>query len=314
LLFGLWCLAHAVEFVNTESVSNGNNKAVPHKLSVCTMVNDEAAYVEEWVAYHLLLKIDHFYIYNDRSSDNITEVLAPYIKQGFVSLIHWNGNQTVSTSLVPSHPAYTRNQRFALADCVYNHQSESEWFGIWDVDEFLSMGDMYVDVQQFLSGYLANSNMDEYHIPMAIFGTSSHDTTPKGLVIENYQWRSNVTMFGMHPYSNKFTGKTLYKSGCAVPEVHLAPSLPAECRRDYAWTKFEGSTATVPIALNHYFSKSWSHFQQKMSKWHLGNANKEEFDQSTKFYSQYRDERLMKYTSPVKEFVSCMSQMMQWKV
>jgi hypothetical protein len=54
----------------------------PYKLSVCTMIFNEAQNIEEWLAFHMLLKVDHFYIYNDRSTDNINEVLAPYIKLG----------------------------------------------------------------------------------------------------------------------------------------------------------------------------------------------------------------------------------------
>ena len=46
------------------------------------MVYNEAAYLEEWISYHLLINVDHFYVYNDESTDNTPEVLAPYIKQG----------------------------------------------------------------------------------------------------------------------------------------------------------------------------------------------------------------------------------------
>lgn len=62
----------------------------PYKLSVCTMIYNEARYIEEWLAYHLLLKVDHFYIYNDGSSDNITEVLEPYIKLGMPNVIRFS--------------------------------------------------------------------------------------------------------------------------------------------------------------------------------------------------------------------------------
>jgi Glycosyltransferase family 92 len=67
-------------------VCNISQKRGPYTFSVCTMVRNEARYIEEWVAYHMLMKVDHFYIYNDRGTDNIEEVLAPYIKKGTFGL------------------------------------------------------------------------------------------------------------------------------------------------------------------------------------------------------------------------------------
>jgi hypothetical protein len=46
------------------------------------MVNNEASFLEEWLSYHMLINVDHFYIYDDESTDNTLEVLEPYIKQG----------------------------------------------------------------------------------------------------------------------------------------------------------------------------------------------------------------------------------------
>jgi hypothetical protein len=65
-----------------ESICSITPPPTPYKLSVCTMIFNEARYIEEWLAYHLLLKVDHFFIYNDGSTDNIHEVLAPSINAG----------------------------------------------------------------------------------------------------------------------------------------------------------------------------------------------------------------------------------------
>ena len=163
-----------------------------HTLALCTIVHNEAWYLEEWIAYHLLLHVDHFYVYDDESTDIIAKVLAPYIKQGMliillhlltekktfpsipsshiissllnlyyppliyvigvVSLIPWNHNiQTVSSSLVVGEPTFTRYQRFAIADCLIHHANETEYFGVWDVDEFAVLNDSFADLHEFVS-------------------------------------------------------------------------------------------------------------------------------------------------------------------
>jgi hypothetical protein len=43
----------------------------------------------QWIEYHKMVGVNHFYIYDDESLDNSEEILAPYICDGTVSLITW---------------------------------------------------------------------------------------------------------------------------------------------------------------------------------------------------------------------------------
>ena len=56
------------------------------KVGICMMVNNEAAYVDEFLLYHLLSGVNHFYIYDDESTDNLASALAPFIEGGIVTL------------------------------------------------------------------------------------------------------------------------------------------------------------------------------------------------------------------------------------
>lgn len=53
-------------------------------------------------------------------------------------------------SLVPEEPPFSLSQRFAIADCLFNNQHESEWFGVWDVDEFLVLNS-HENMHEFVS-------------------------------------------------------------------------------------------------------------------------------------------------------------------
>eukprot|EP00026_Physarum_polycephalum_P013328 Phypoly_transcript_13717.p1 GENE.Phypoly_transcript_13717~~Phypoly_transcript_13717.p1 ORF type:complete len:307 (-),score=47.02 Phypoly_transcript_13717:43-963(-) len=290
--------------VNAEirNICNITITNTPHKVSLCTTVKNEAFYLKEWISYHLLMKVDHFYVYNDQSTDNITEVLAPFIKQGVVTLIPWDHEkQTVDPSLVVPEPPFTRSQRFSIADCLYNHKNESEWFGIWDVDEFVSFNNSFANMHEFIE--YAEQRYDEYHIPLTTFGSSGYLKTPSGLVLENYFWRSNFTIFGTDPNTKKFSGKSLYKSGCGQPSVHFSPHLPNGCRQHAGWMKAVGDNSHVPIKMNHYAIKSWEHFKEKLHKWHF-DAKKERFDQLN-FTNQFLDYSQIQFAKPVRQLMDC---------
>ena len=56
-----------------------------YDLAVVAIMKNEAPYVKEWLDYHLAAGVDHFYIYDNESPDNLKEVLQPYIDAGIVN-------------------------------------------------------------------------------------------------------------------------------------------------------------------------------------------------------------------------------------
>ena len=52
-------------------------------LSVCAIYKNEARYLAEWLEFHLLAGVEHFFLYNNNSTDDHREVLAPYLRAGW---------------------------------------------------------------------------------------------------------------------------------------------------------------------------------------------------------------------------------------
>ena len=72
----------------------------PYRLAICAMFKNEAPWLKEWILYHHeVLKVDHFYLYNNDSTDQYKEILQPFIDQQWVELIDWSSN-------TPSHQTY----------------------------------------------------------------------------------------------------------------------------------------------------------------------------------------------------------------
>jgi len=102
-------------------------KRLEHELSICAIFRDQAPYLAEWVEYHLLAGVDHFYLYNHKSADDAVKELAPYVRAGVLDLHQWD---------IPGHP-----QKEAFLHCTHKYGHESEWMAMIDVDEFLLAGD-----------------------------------------------------------------------------------------------------------------------------------------------------------------------------
>jgi len=126
-----------------------------YKLSICAIFKNEARYLKEWIEYHKLVGIDHFYLYDNGSRDRSLEILLPYIKEGLVTCVPWPdrvpnhdeknvANWALSTQL----PAYENAAK-------YRGLKDTRWLVFIDVDEFLVpvQGDTISDVLERYDEY-----------------------------------------------------------------------------------------------------------------------------------------------------------------
>ncbi len=92
------------------------------QLGVAVIIRDEAPYLPEWLAYHHALGVQHFFIYDNGSTDELHEVIEPWVNHGLVTLVHWPlpGGQI---------DAYSHALRF--------YGPSLGWLAFFDVDEFI---------------------------------------------------------------------------------------------------------------------------------------------------------------------------------
>jgi hypothetical protein len=96
-----------------------------HYLVACAIFRDEAPYLAEWIAFHLLVGVEHFYLYDNGSTDRPEAALAPFLDRGWVTLRPWP---------VPFH---RRAASRAYADCLERVRGHARWLTCLDLDEFL---------------------------------------------------------------------------------------------------------------------------------------------------------------------------------
>lgn len=101
-----------------------------YALSACAIFKDEAPYLDEWIRYHQAVGVEHFWLYNNSSSDDYQRVLNPWIKKGVVELTDWPNLD------IPGFWGYV-TQPAAYRNALGKSSGKTDWLAIIDVDEFL---------------------------------------------------------------------------------------------------------------------------------------------------------------------------------
>ena len=77
-------------------------------LALCAIFRDEALYLEEWLQFHHIHGVEHFYLYDNGSADDPLGVLDPWVGRG----------------ALPAD-ARTSQQLPAYADCLRRHGDDA---------------------------------------------------------------------------------------------------------------------------------------------------------------------------------------------
>jgi hypothetical protein len=219
-------------------------------VSVMAILKNEARNLEEWLCHHLAIGVDHFFLYDNGSTDDLHEVLKPYADHGIVTTVYF-----------PMRGL----QRDANNHVVRFLGSTTEWLAYVDIDEFLvpehdeSIGTVlrrFPDAEQVL-------------VSRKEFCFSGQRTPPEGLVTESYrEYSQNVPRMG----TSEILAKPIIRPAKAVRVgVHNATTVHGRTVNTAGQPTSEEATAIedpsyANLQMNHYFTRSWQEFQAKRSR------------------------------------------------
>jgi hypothetical protein len=221
-------------------------KSFPHELAVGAIFKNEARFLHEWLTFHCGIGVGHFYLYDNGSTDNFRDVLAPWISAGSVTLIDWPG---------------TARQVPAYNHCIRRFRAEARWIAFIDVDEFLfSPGTR--DIRPILAEY---RDLPALFVYWVVFGSSGHVSRPDGPIIEAYTRRQQ-------PQDGQVLGKVVVNPRLVRQMIiHTAKTWVGEprdeCRRtipdlEHGHATFSGER----LRINHYWSKSIEDLNEKVRR------------------------------------------------
>lgn len=143
-------------------------------LAATAVFQDEAPWLKEWIEYHKLVGVEHFYLYNNLSTDDYYPVLKPYIDSGEVELIDWP-----FTYQEGNEGSWIKVQTDAINDAVNRAKDRAKWLAIIDADEFI------VPVKQDTLPLMLKAydkivpKLSQVLIKWVMFGTSYVDKIPE---------------------------------------------------------------------------------------------------------------------------------------
>ena len=266
-------------------------KYYENDIAIVSIVKNEAPYIKEWLEYHKLIGIKKFYIYDNDSTDNLKDILQPYIKSGEVVYKYVTGSG---------------QQCICYNNAIKNYKFKNKYMAFIDLDEFISI-DEGTNLAELLDNTINKDNIAGLAIQWCVYGSSGHIEKPAGLVIENYTMRASGE-FVSKSHSNKHIKticnprKILNYGQCHYP-LYYEPYYSVNVKGEKITGPFFFNICWEKIRLNHYFTKSFEEYKAKRErgrastrglKWDINDFYEADIN-------EIKDESMLKYANIIKK-------------
>lgn len=264
----------------------------PNSLAITAIVKNEAPYIREWIEYHKLIGVQKFYLFDNESTDNLQEILSPYIEAGLVELHSIKG---------PGRQLDAYRQGIELA------KDETKWLAVIDLDEFI----LPIEKEKTVLQILDEQKRAALLIGWMVYGSSGYVEKQPGLVTDIYRKHATDDFIAdyksiinprkvlkvVNPHYFIVAGKTTDETGKVIyqyPYNDMPEALPASKKK---------------IRINHYYSKSWEEFEAKANRGYADSSDEKRTARNLATFkdhdqNQVEDHYIDKYVNQLKKIMS----------
>jgi hypothetical protein len=211
-------------------------------------IKDEARYIPEFIEFHLLQGFDYFIFYDNKSTDNLNEIISPYIEEGLVEIRYYPDDLQTSKNF------------WLMNYCINEQKGKSKWIHFHALDERLFCPDG-TNLVDFLKDYESYGGLS---VGWYFFNSNGHITRPEGLITDNY---TNAS------YDNDCHIRTIIqpeKSITTVGSPHnfiYYNNISVDENFNPVHTSFNPTNYSLnKILLHHYYTMSREEFDIKQNK------------------------------------------------
>jgi hypothetical protein len=219
-------------------------------LAIVAIVKNEGSDILEWIAYHRVVGVDHFYLYDNESNDGTAVILSTLSAAGILTATYW-----------PSTPAENK-QVSAYGDAVKRFCRQNHWVAFIDADEFIVPTEAD-GIPEVLAAY---DDLAAIGIHWRVFGSANHELRAPGLVMDKFTRASAPDAAANRHLKTVARGPTITYANVHLTRnsggVHTLAREPI----DYETRGLLNKVTPGPLQINHYFCKSREEFEWKRSR------------------------------------------------
>jgi len=201
--------------------SKGFRSEPVYKLVAQTRIDlqSEVLYVEEWIHYHILLGVEHFYIYD--SYGGAFNILEKYTKMGLVTYVPWffpGLNPYNSQIVAQNHALY------------YFGKNSAVWMTVHDIDEYVFPVKNDSIIPTLDRNFQEKNDIGALMLRKWDYGSEKNTTniSPTALTFDIYQRRAKEVIFDNREKGILHTQNAIHYSVHSLtlggPAVYADPS------------------------------------------------------------------------------------------
>ncbi len=255
-------------------------------LALVTRLKHEDFYIREWLEYHLLVGVEHFFLYDMDGGQGQAAILEPYEEAGVVTRIPWSHYE--GTRLDRKRARFRHNKSsLAHRHFARNFRRRVCWAQKIDGDEFLYplKGDDVIGPLRVFD----RDRVRGIRVPRLDFGDSRHERRPPGLAIESYLRREATRSSHKDMANGAFLSGNHFRRGSHnwSYSLHRRGSLVAP-------------DGLETLRINHYFTKSFEEFQIRQNDNGTRGHTREQFDARNRQRNDVDDDGMLRFAPAVR--------------
>jgi hypothetical protein len=274
------------------SAALGAASQYQYQLSVCAIFRDDARFLKEWVEFHKIVGVEHFWLFNNLSQDGYESVLAPYIKEGTVELIEWPYESE-------NEKEWQKIQRTAYEKSIGLARGQTKWLAVIDTDEFLfSANDN--PLLKVLEGY---ERYGAVCVNWQLFGTSGIKRVPEDHLMIEMLTRKADTLFWKNYFIKSIVRPERVKS---FPSCHWARLYGKYNSVDINKRRVKGNQSGEvqidKLRINHYWTRDEDFFfERKISRRDKPGSNFHQLMKDFDKLNEFEDNEILRFVPLLKE-------------
>lgn len=231
-------------------------------LSICAIFRNEARFLKEWIEFHRMIGVEHFYLFNHLSEDHYEEILKPYVKKGIVEFFEWPYEPK-------NHKQWNKIQCNAYNKILKERKKETFWLAVIDTDEFI-LPLKTQNLKEFLKEYEPFGGLA---INWQLYGTSNIYHIPKdqpllGSLIYKAPQDFEKNIFVKTIFQPKKVKKMTQPHFCKYKNPHFHVT---ENKTIFPKKSFTNFVSVQRIRINHYTYRDeeffYSEKQRRIKNW-----------------------------------------------